>query len=116
MKLVENPVKVSVSLRKMIPRTVTYLYGKKTIKYFRTYTLGSTNVYYIDAFSHIDVILENTHRKIGEDQVDFVIDQLLKTPKDDLKIDHLLKDEIEQANHRHLKMKDIVLIQKQVSE
>ncbi|KRN27437.1 hypothetical protein IV38_GL002089 [Lactobacillus selangorensis] len=117
MKLVANPIRVSASLHKMIPKTIDYLYGKHAIKYFQMYTVGSTHVYYVDAFTRIDIIMTNEKRRISQEQIDFVVDKLLHEKSDAaaLNVDHVAKSEIETHIHRHLKVNDIVIIEKPVT-
>lgn len=111
MKLIEVPIKVNVSLRKMIPNTIAYLYGNTAIRYFRKYTLGNTDVYYVDNFNRIDLILTNTTRRIREDEVAFVTDKLLPHSADEDPI-RLSKERIESARHHKIrKMKDIIIIE-----
>ncbi|KRK40148.1 DUF1827 family protein [Loigolactobacillus bifermentans] len=111
MKLIEVPIKVNVSLRKMIPNTIAYLYGHTAIRYFRKYTLGNTDVYYVDNFNRIDLILTNTTRRIREDEVAFVTDKLLPHTPDEDPI-RLSKERIESARHHKIrKMKDIIIIE-----
>lgn len=115
MRLVENPIRVSTSLHKMIPNVINHLYGHQAIKYYRKFTLGSVNVFFIDAFSRIDVVMTNVHRRITDEQIQFVITKLLDeqaTPK----IDHLAKAEIEAEIHHKLKINDIVIIEQAVNE
>ncbi|ANK60472.1 DUF1827 family protein [Loigolactobacillus backii] len=109
MKLIEVPIKVNVSLRKMIPNTISYLYGNTAIRYFRKYTLGNTSVYYVDSFRRIDVILTNTTRNIRTDEIDFVVNQLLNEQTLG-EVTRLSKEKIEAARHHKIrKMKDIVI-------
>ncbi|MFD1319222.1 DUF1827 family protein [Loigolactobacillus zhaoyuanensis] len=111
MKLIEVPIKVNTSLRKMIPNTISYLYGNTAIRYFRKYTLGNTSVYFVDNFEHLDVILTNSNRNIREDEIKFVSERLLPgLPISDTT--RFSKSEIEAARHHKIRsMKDIVIIE-----
>lgn len=111
MKLIEVPVKVNASLRKMIPNTIAYLYGDSAIRYFRKYSLGNTSVHYVDNFDHLDVILTNSNRRIREDEIKFVCERLL--PGQPIcETTRFSKDEIESARHHKIRsMKDIVIIE-----
>lgn len=111
MKLIEVPIKVNVSLRKMIPNTITFLYGQQPIRYFRKYTLGNTSVYYVDDFDNVDLILTNRNRKIRDDEIDFACQQLFsEQPVATTK--RFTKAEIEAARHHKIRtMKDIVVVQ-----
>lgn len=115
MKLIEVPIKVNVSLRKMIPNTITFLYGNQPIRYFRKYTLGKTSVYYVDDFENVDLILTNSTRKIRDDEIDFACQQLIsQQPVTATK--RFTKAEIEAARHHKIRtMKDIVVVQTPIS-
>lgn len=116
MRLIENPIRVNASLRKMIPNTIDYLYGHQAIKYYRKFTLGNTNVFFIDAFNRIDIVMTNTHRRISDEQIQFVIEKLLDKNLSNPKIDHLAKSEIETEVHHKLKINDIVIIEQLLNE
>ena len=101
----------------MIPYTVRHLYGKQPIRLYRNYTLGATHVYYIDAFSRIDVVMTNTHRMIKEDQIEHVIPRLFPdVDREALTINHLAKNEIEGEVHHKLKIKDLVIISQSIEK
>jgi len=102
MKLIETPIKVNTSLRKMIPNTIAYLYGNKAIRYFRKYSLGNTSVHYVDDFEHLDVILTNSNRRIREDEIKFVCERLLPgQPINETK--RFSKEQIEAARHHKIR-------------
>ncbi|MCH4171869.1 MAG: DUF1827 family protein [Lactobacillus sp.] len=115
MHLIETPIKLNASLHKMIPRTISYLYGKQAIKYFRTYTLGPLHVFFVDAFSRIDVIILSDNRQVKDKEIDFVLEKLMPgVAKDTLKINDEAKADVEKFAKRKLQYKDIVVIEQTV--
>ena len=114
MRLVENPIRVNTSLRKMIPNTIDHLYGHRAIKYYRKFTLGNTNVFLVDAFDRIDIIMTNSNRRISDEQIQFAVDKLLDKTQGNIDIDHLAKAEIESEIHHKLKVNDIVIIEQRI--
>ena len=116
MKLIENPIRLNASLHKIIPNTVRHLYGSRAIKFFTTYTLGAVHVYYIDAFSQIDIVMTNDSRRITDDQINFVIEKLMPdVARTDIEINQAAKAEIESETHKKLKrFKDLVIIEHKI--
>lgn len=112
MHLIELPIKLNASLHKMIPRTISYLYGKSGIKYFRTYTLGNLHVYYVDAFNRINIIMMADHRQIKSEEIDFAIKELLPgVAKDTLDINDEAKAAVEAIAKKKLQYADIVVVE-----
>lgn len=112
MHLIETPIKLNASLHKMIPRTISYLYGKAAVKYFRTYTLDNLHVYYVDAFSRINIIMMGDHRQVRQNEIDFVIEQLLPgVDKSELTINDEAKADMEVIAKKKLQYADIVVIE-----
>ncbi|MCD2256753.1 DUF1827 family protein [Agrilactobacillus fermenti] len=112
MHLIETPVRLNASLHKMIPRTINYLYGKTAIKFFKTYTLDAVHIYYIDAFSEVDVIMMADKRKIKSEEIDFTIDKLFpEVSRTELTVDPAAKAKVEARAKRKLQYHDVVIIQ-----
>lgn len=117
MKLIENPIRLSASLHKMLPYTVRYLYGKTPIKLFRLYTLGSVHVHYIDAFNRIDVVMTHDKRTIKQAEIDHVVSRLFPgLDASQLMINHAAKNQMESQVHHKIKMKDIVIIEQSLAQ
>lgn len=116
MHLIELPIKLNASLHKMIPRTISYLYGKRGVKYFRTYTLGNLHVYYVDAFNRIDIIMLADKRQIKNEEIDFTIEQLLPgVAKETLEINDEAKAAVEAIAKKKLQYADIVIIEQNLA-
>lgn len=112
MHLIELPIKLNASLHKMIPRTISYLYGKRGIKYFRTYTLGNLHVYYVDAFNRVDIIIMADHRQVKEEEINFAIETLMPgVDKASLEINDEAKLAMEAIAKKKLQYADIVIIE-----
>lgn len=114
MKLIENPIRLSASLHKMLPYTMRYLYGKHsgTVKTFRLYTLGAVHVHYVEGFTKTDVILTADKRQIKKDEIDFIVSKLFaEEVRDQLKIDEEAKQRVEADAKRKLPFADIVIIE-----
>ncbi|MFD1671761.1 DUF1827 family protein [Agrilactobacillus yilanensis] len=115
MHLIELPIKLNASLHKMIPRTISYLYGKSGIKYFRTYTLGNLHVYYVDAFNRIDIIIMADSRQVKSEEIDFAIENLMPgVDKASLEINEEAKAAVEAVAKKKLQYADIVIIEQKV--
>ncbi|WP_179395950.1 DUF1827 family protein [Lacticaseibacillus absianus] len=114
MKLIENPIRLNASLHKMLPYTMRYLYGQSTVKAFRLYTLGSVHVYFIEGFEKDELVMTHDTRNIKDDEIDFVIEKLFTAAdKPALKVNHAAKNQIEADLHRKVRVKDLVIVEKQ---
>ncbi|MBS4750862.1 DUF1827 family protein [Granulicatella sp. zg-ZJ] len=53
------------------------------------YSLGQTTVIYTEAKKHNNLVIINKQRKIKESEIDFVLNKLFKTTKDDKRLEVL---------------------------
>ncbi|WP_262314919.1 DUF1827 family protein [Lacticaseibacillus parakribbianus] len=116
MKLIANPIRLNLSLHKMLPYTMRYLYGKSTVKAFRLYTLGSVHVHYIEGFAKDDVVMTHEKRNIKQEEIDFVVAKLFpNVDAAELTINHAAKNQIESDLHHKIRVKDLVIIEHPVA-
>ncbi|WP_086350328.1 DUF1827 family protein [Candidatus Enterococcus clewellii] len=115
MKLVETPLHSNLDLSTLYPNVTGYLSGKKTIKYYKLYSLDRTQVIYMDVFDKINIVLVNSKKKISKQEIDYVIKRLLDATREDVTIYLDMKAKMEKKGFKPSRSaKDLILIQKDV--
>lgn len=49
--------------------------------YVKVYSLGNTSVVYSESSDSIEIVLENHHRKVREDEIEFTLNRLVQEDK-----------------------------------
>lgn len=77
MKLIKSQLNTMVSLRRVYPIICSYLFQDVQIKSYEIYTLDRTTILKVDTFDSIVLVLFNKSRKISQEEIDFVCEELL---------------------------------------
>lgn len=113
MKLVESPLTSNLDLRQAFPNVVNFINRKMTVKFFKRYTLNYNQVLLADTYEEVVVFMVNHKKKVGEDEIQYLISNLLAVAATEVEV---IRDEkarlIGEGYPIPQDVKDIVLIRK----
>lgn len=117
MKLIETPINSNIDLETLYPNITQFVLGKKAIKFYKRYSLDRTQIFYLDVYDKIDILMIGTKKKVSKQEIDCVIKRLLHSTREEVEV---FIDVKKQMENKHLifndPVKDIVVIQKQLDE
>lgn len=117
MKLIESPINTNLNLETVFPNVTKFLFDHSAIKFYKIYALDRIQIIYVDTYDYLGLVMIDSKKKIKKSEVDFAIHRLLKTTRDQVKVDVGVKARMEAAGIKFsAPRKDIIFVKMPVAK